>query len=162
MESDTPNRGQVDGRTTDRAPWKSSSRCRFPILANLRDTSTDTVTRPAALGIPAARDWRDQVARAAAADVGRASEAKAIAQARMLPLPDLGGESVRGGGSRTASASSRGPAERRRRSDRRPAGNYGQRPHAPNGTPTMKRKSGSSGQASMWSRSSCSPRGTRA
>ncbi len=84
MGSDTPNRGQIDGRTTDRAPWKSSSRCRFPILANLRDTSTDTVTRPAALGIPAARDWRVQVARAAAADVGRASEAEAIAQARKL------------------------------------------------------------------------------
>ena len=42
------------------------------------------MTRPAACGIPAARDWRDRAARAAAADVGRASEAEAIAQARKL------------------------------------------------------------------------------
>ena len=42
------------------------------------------MTRPAALGTPTARDWRDQVARAVAADVGRASEAEAIAQARKL------------------------------------------------------------------------------
>ena len=49
-----------------------------------RDASTDTVTRPAALTLPAARDWRDRAARAAAADVGRASEAKAIAQARKM------------------------------------------------------------------------------
>ena len=62
----------------------SSGRCSFPILANLRDASTDTVTRPAALTMPAARDWRDRAARAAAADVGRASEAEAIAQARRM------------------------------------------------------------------------------
>ena len=42
------------------------------------------MTRPAALSIPAARDWRDRAARAAAADVGRASEAGAIALARKL------------------------------------------------------------------------------
>ena len=42
------------------------------------------MTRPAALTIPAARDWRDRAARAAAADVGRASEAEAVAQARRM------------------------------------------------------------------------------
>ena len=42
------------------------------------------MTRPAALAVPAARDWRDRAARAAAADIGRASEAGTIAQARKL------------------------------------------------------------------------------
>ena len=42
------------------------------------------MTRPAAVTLPAARDWRDRAARAAAADVGRASEAEAIAQARRM------------------------------------------------------------------------------
>ena len=51
--------------------------------ADLRDASTDTVTLPAA-ALPAARNWRDRAARAAAADVGRATDAKTIGQARRL------------------------------------------------------------------------------
>ena len=53
-------------------------------MSSGRDASTDTVTRPAALAISAARDWRDRSARAAAADVGRASDAETIARARRM------------------------------------------------------------------------------
>ena len=59
-------------------------RRRSPVLADLRDASTDTVTRPAVPALPDARNWRDRAARAAAADVGRAADPKAIGQARRL------------------------------------------------------------------------------
>ena len=41
------------------------------------------MTRPAA-SLPAARNWRDRAARAAAGDVGRAADAKTVAKARRL------------------------------------------------------------------------------
>ena len=42
------------------------------------------MTRPAARDLPAARNWRDRAARAAAADVGRAEDPKTVRQARRL------------------------------------------------------------------------------
>ena len=42
------------------------------------------MTRPAAPALPAARNWRDRAARAAAADVGRPADAKTIGEARRL------------------------------------------------------------------------------
>ena len=73
---------ELDRRFPDGAGESFDGRCRRPVLSNLRDASTDTVTRPGAPAMPDARNWRDRVACAAAADAGRAADEKTISQAR--------------------------------------------------------------------------------
>ena len=53
-------------------------------LFGLRDASTDPVTRRGAPGMADDRNWREEVARAAAVDVGRAEDEETISQARRV------------------------------------------------------------------------------
>jgi len=53
-------------------------------LFSLGDSSTDPVTRLGVPGMSDVRNWRDRVAHAAAADVGRAGDKATISQARRL------------------------------------------------------------------------------
>ena len=61
-----------------------ASRNRLPVLFSLRDASTVPVTRSGTPAMSDVWDWRDHVARAAAADVGRAADEETILQARGL------------------------------------------------------------------------------
>ena len=61
-----------------------ASRHFLPVLFSLRDASTVPVTRSGTPAMSDVWDWRDHVARAAAADVGRAADEETILQAREL------------------------------------------------------------------------------